>query len=228
MSSFKQFEEVLNVDVNRCAVAMNGELINDVCWELRRRLFWNNAYKFSLQNIVFILDNLSKSKFAPIELGGMAMGQAVLFALQNKETQQRMGTQGTAFQKQQKEVMITSGLSIKKKGTKNTITAPQRKFIHNIIPHKDQHEKNKYINQMINIKDKFEEDLEMNNFLNETEHVKGIDGKTLCRYCGERYTRVGEHESYCNNNPNKRKRDQKKKAIKNTKKKDKRIRDKTT
>ncbi len=59
------------------------------------------------ENIVYILDNLSKSKFAPIELGGIGMDQAVLFALTQKETLQIMGTKGTAFQKQQKEVVVT-------------------------------------------------------------------------------------------------------------------------
>eukprot|EP01084_Bolivina_argentea_P164903 286612_1 len=44
---------------------------------------------------------------------------------------------------------------------------------------------------------------------NETKRVQGNDGKTLCMYCGKGYKRVGGHEPYCNNNPNKRKRQQK-------------------
>ncbi len=40
---------------------------------------------------------------------------------------------------------------------------------------------------------------------NETKRVQGNDGKTLCMYCGKGYKRVGGHEPYCNNNPNKRK-----------------------
>ncbi len=95
MTDFKSYEQSLDVKADRPQLSEYSRILQDVCWQFRRRLLWNDQYLFSLENIVFVLDNLSNSKFAPRGLGGMLMGQAVLFALTQKETLQKWGTKGT-------------------------------------------------------------------------------------------------------------------------------------
>eukprot|EP01084_Bolivina_argentea_P312024 540168_1 len=169
MSSFKIYEQALDFDTNRPELVVESRTLKDICWQFRRMLLWNDNYLFSLPNIVYLLDNLSRSKYAPRDLGGMLMGQAVLFALKQKETLHKMGTKGTAFQQQQKEVVITSGLQVKNQGEKNTITAPQRKLVNNIIPHNNKNEKAKYVSKTIHIRAKFDDEFNTNNFLNKKQ-----------------------------------------------------------
>eukprot|EP01084_Bolivina_argentea_P034783 64430_1 len=141
--------------------------MDSLCWEFSQRLFWNKEILFSLSNIVYILDRLSQSIFAPPELNGMPMGQAILHTLTKKNTLKTLGTKGTAFIQQQKEVMITSGLTVTKKSGKTVIDPKQRKLINNIIPHINKNEKASYCDKLASIRAEFDETVQTNAFTDE-------------------------------------------------------------
>ena len=61
---------------HRCTPS--SSLIDTVCWEFKKRLFWSKNYCFILKHIVKLLNCISRSKFAPSETNGLLWDECIL------------------------------------------------------------------------------------------------------------------------------------------------------
>ena len=152
-----------SMDFNQNRKHLESKQISNIGMEIIRILFHHPSYVFSLDNIRYLLNYISKSKFAPNELrgghggggskkpkhDGLLMGEAMIFGLNMRESLSGIGVKGNKLQKQQKEAIVAAGISLNRDGK---VPLTQSNFIRTIIPHINHSTQTAFISKYRDIK----------------------------------------------------------------------------
>ena len=115
--------------------------ISRIARELNKKLFENNRYKFTLDNLVKLLNQLSGYQNAPHN--NIKWGYALLAIIAMESVFKLMGVRGTDKQQQVKQCM--AGGMLYMDGDKII----NKKLLDEILPHEDAHTRNEWIDKCV-------------------------------------------------------------------------------
>ena len=116
--------------------------------EIQKMLFKGNRYRYTLANIVTLLNQLSGVEYAPHS--NIKWGYALLAVIALESTFKQMGVGGTDKQQQVKQCM--AGGMLYMEGDKIV----NKKLMDEILPHEDIHARNDWINKCVKRRKIFE------------------------------------------------------------------------
>lgn len=116
--------------------------------ELNEKLFKGKKYRYTLANVVKLLNQLSGYEYAPHN--NIKWGYALLSVIAVESIFKQMGVGGTDKQQQAKQCM--AGAMLYMEGDKIV----NKKLLDEILPHEDEHARNDWIDKCIKRREIFE------------------------------------------------------------------------
>ena len=173
VSSLRRTEQHLTFDSPRVPLSSSPsckQIRSNKGFSIAQILFHDPTYTLGVDDIRFIMNYASKSKFSALE--GLAIGEAMCFALNAKESLSTLGTKGTKRQRQQKEAILSCGAKLTARGH---LHKTQSTFIKSLVPSTNRQTKKRYMAAVKDIRGKLQQSVaigDKENFNLCLEHTK--------------------------------------------------------